>query len=316
MSLATNAFSTNAAVGNREDLADVIYRIDPIDTPFVSGISKVKATGVNHEWQTQALAAAAANAVLEGDDAVVSAVTPTVRLGNYCQISQKTAQVTGTQQVVKKAGRANEKAYQVMLKSLELKRDMEFVCLQNTAKVGGSDVVARQLASVLSFIKTNTSKGTGSAADPTTADGLGTRTDGTTRPFVESSLKTVLNAAWTSGGDPDEIMVNGFNKQQFSSFVGRGTPTSKAESKKVYAAVDIYESDFGTLKVVPNRVGLRARDCLVLQMDMWALATLRNMDTTDLAKTGDSAKTQIITEYTIESRNEKASGGVFDLTTA
>ncbi len=51
-------------------------------------------------------------------------------------------------------------------------------------------------------------------------------------------------------------------------------------------------------------------------MDMWALATLRNMDTTDLAKTGDSAKTQIITEYTIEARNEKSGGIIADLTTA
>lgn len=78
----------------------------------------------------------------------------------------------------------------------------------------------------------------------------------------------------------------------------------------------LYESDFGTLRIVPNRNNPRTRDALVLQMDMWALATLRNMKTTELAITGDSRQKQIVTEYTLESRNEKASGGVFDLTTS
>jgi hypothetical protein len=315
MSLPANAFATFESKGNREDLSDIIYRIDPIDTPFVSGVAKVKATGVNHEWQTQALAAAAANAVLEGDDATTDAVTPTVRLGNICQISDKVARVTGTQQAIKKAGRKNEKAYQIMLKSLELKRDMEFVLLQNTAKVTGDDTTARKTATVLSWIKTNSDKAS-DGSNPSTADGLGTRTDGTQRSFTEGQLKTVLAAIWAAGGDPGVIQVAGFNKQIFSTFVGRGTPTIAAEKGKVYASVDIYESDFGTLKVVPNRVGLRTRDALILQMDMWALAYLRNMTTTQLAKTGDSDSTQILCEYTLEARNEKASGIVADLKTS
>src|SRR5215510_4967516 len=90
MAMPTNTFATYEAIGNREDLSDVIYRIDPTDTPFMTGIEREKATAVNHEWQTQALAAAdTANAQLEGDDAATTATTPTVRLGNICQISYK-----------------------------------------------------------------------------------------------------------------------------------------------------------------------------------------------------------------------------------
>jgi hypothetical protein len=126
MALPTNTFTTYSAAGNREDLSDVIFRIDPTDTPFMTGIEKAKASAVNHEWQTQALAAAnTANAQLEGDDAAADATTPTVRLGNICQISRKVPQVSGTQQAVEHAGRDNEMAYQEMLKGLELKRDME-----------------------------------------------------------------------------------------------------------------------------------------------------------------------------------------------
>src|SRR5262245_42375779 len=185
MALPTNTFTTSAAIGNREDLSDVIYRIDPTDTPFMTACEREKASAVNHEWQVQSLAAVdAANAVLEGDDATTDAATPTVRLGNVCQISDKVARVTGTQRAVEHAGRDDELEYQEMLKGLELKRDMETILVgSNQAKVAGNDTTARKTASVLSWIKTNTSKGAG-GADPAAADGTGTRTDGTQRAFT------------------------------------------------------------------------------------------------------------------------------------
>ena len=104
MALPTNTFATYEAIGNREDLSDVVYRIDPTETPFMSSIEKEKAAAVNHEWQTQALAAVnTGNAQLEGDDAVADTTTSTVRLGNVCQISRKTPRVTGTQRAVEHA---------------------------------------------------------------------------------------------------------------------------------------------------------------------------------------------------------------------
>jgi hypothetical protein len=318
MALPTNTFTTYAASGNREDLSDQIYRIDPTDTPFMSAIEREKASAVTHEWQTQALAAVdTANAVLEGDDATTDAVTAATRLGNVCQISDKVARVTGTQAAVEHAGRDDEMAYQEMLKGLELKRDMESIlCGTNQAKNAGNSTTARVTASVLSWIKTNTNKGTaGGAADPAAADGSGTRTDGTQRAFTEAQLKDVLKKAFDSGGKPDTIMVGGFNKQAFSTFTGRATPTEDTKAKKIVASVDVYEGDFGTLKVIANRFS-RPRDALVLQMDLWAIAYLngRKMVSIPLAKTGDSERRQILSEYALVSRNEKASGGVFDLT--
>ena len=320
MALPTNTFATYAAVGNYEDLSDMIYRIDPTETPFMSGIARETATAVNHEWQTQALAAASgSNAQLEGDDISADAATPTVRLGNICQISRKSAQVTGTQQAVIHAGRANELDYQVMLKGKELKRDMETVLVgTNQAKAAGNTTTARTTASVLSWIKSNTNKGTaGGAADPSAADGTGTRTDGTQIAFTEARLKDVLSKCWTAGGNPDVIMTGAFNKQTFSTFTGRATPMEDTKSKKIVAAVDAYESDFGRLKVVANRFQ-RARDVLVLEMDKWAMAPLkgRNMLSIPLARTGDSERRAVVAEYALVARNEKASGGVFDCTVA
>lgn len=319
MTMGTSAFSTFAAVGNREDITDTIYRIDPTDTPFYSGVEKAKASAVNHEWQTQALRSVAANAQLEGDDITAVSRTPTVRLGNICQILYTSARVTGTQRVVDHAGRDDEMAYQEMLAGLELKRDIEYNLVGlSTAKVTGATTTARKFASVNAWITTNTDKGGGTAADPTAADGTSARVDSATlSAFTEARLKNVIKKCFDAGGKPTVVMLNSFNKQQFSTFTGRGTPMQDQGERKITAAVDVYESDFGRLKVTPNRF-MRQRDAFVLQMDMWAVAPLpgRSMVSFPLAKTGDSDAKVILSEMTLESRNEKASGGVFDLTTA
>ena len=229
------------------------------------------------------------------------------------------ARVTGTQRVVDHAGRDDEMAYQEMLAGLELKRDIEYNLVGlSTAKVTGATTTARKFASVNAWITTNTDKGGGTAADPTAADGTSARVDSATlSAFTEARLKNVIKKCFDAGGKPTVVMLNSFNKQQFSTFTGRGTPMQDQGERKITAAVDVYESDFGRLKVTPNRF-MRQRDAFVLQMDMWATAPLpgRSMVSFPLAKTGDSDAKVILSEMTLESRNEKASGGVFDLTTA
>ncbi len=210
-------------------------------------------------------------------------------------------------------------AYQEMLARLELKRDIEYNLVGlSTAKVTGATTTARKFASVNAWITTNTDKGGGTAADPTAADGTSARVDSATlSAFTEARLKNVIKKCFDQGGKPTVVMLNSFNKQQFSTFTGRGTPMQDQGERKITAAVDVYESDFGRLKVTPNRF-MRQRDAFVLQMDMWATAPLpgRSMVSFPLAKIGDSDAKVILSEMTLESRNEKASGGVFDLTTA
>jgi len=315
MAIPTNTFATGSAIGNREDLTDTIYRIDPTDTPFYSGIERVKATAVLHEWQTQALAAASnSNFQSEGDDVAADATTATTRLTNRCQISRKAARVSGTQRVVDHAGRDDEMDYQVMLKGLELKRDIETtLCGTNQAKASTDP---RKIATYLSWIKTNTDKGTG-GTDPTAADGTSTRVDGTQRAFTEAQVKNVLQKCYAAGGKPKIIQTGSFNKQVFSTFTGRGTPTEDQSKQKITAAVDTYISDFGTLKVLPD-LFQRSRDVLIYQDDMWAYATLtgRSMVSFPIAKTGDSDAKAILSEYSLEARQEASSGGVFDLTSS
>ena len=315
-------FDTYDAIGNREDLANAIYDISPTETPFMSGIAKTTATATNHEWQTDALAAASStNAVIEGDDATTTAIIPTVRLGNFTQISDKVPRVTGTQRAVDSAGRADEMAYQLMKSSKELKRDVESSLLANNAKVAGDSSTARECAGVESWLATNfVSPGGGSAP---TGDGTDTNTPGTPTAFDEADLKQVIAACWNEGGEPDTIMVGAFNKQALSGFVtadstsgaGPAQRVVTGDANRVNTAIDFYVSDFGVLSVIPNRFQVQT-SALVLDLDMWAMATLRDFQQMDLAKTGDTDRKQLLVEYTLASRNEAASGIVAGLTTS
>ena len=315
MAQVTNTYSTYDAVGEREDLSDIIYSISPTDTPFMSGIAKENATAVFHEWQTDALAAAASdNYQIEGDEISFAAPSATTRLGNRTQISRKSVIVSGTLDSVSKAGRNNELAYQISKASKELKRDMETSLTANQAPVTGDDSTPRRLAGLESWIKTNTSKGGGSGADPTTS-GTNARTDGTQRAFTEDQLKSVIKSVWNAGGDPTMVMVGPFNKQKLSGFTGNSTRFDAGADATLYTSVDVYASDFGQLQVVPNRFS-RDRDAWVLDMNYWGIAFLRDFTMHELAKTGDTEKRQLLVEATLESRNEGASGLVADLTTS
>ncbi len=310
-------YQTYTAIGQREDLSDVIYNISPTDTPIMSSIGKTKATAVYHEWQTDSLAAATvANAAVEGDDATDATMSPTVRVGNYTQIVQKTIKISGTLEAVDKAGRRSEKAYNLAKASAEIKRDMETIISANQGRDAGTSSSARKLGALLSWIKTNTSKGT-SGTDPTTI-GVSTRSDGATRSFTEAILKDVIQKVYTAGGTPKVLMVGAYQKQVVSGFAGIAAQRYMApgnEPTTIIGAADVYMSDFGTVSVVPNRF-MRTRDALVLDPEYAAVAYLRPFATNELAKAGDAEKTQILAELTLEMRNEAAHGIAADLTTS
>jgi hypothetical protein len=314
MAVPSNTYLRYTSIGVREDLANVIYSISPTDTPIMSSIGQAKATQTNHEWQTDALAAATtANALIEGDDAAASSLSPTTRVGNFTQIVGKTVQVSGTLEAVDKAGRKSEKAYQLAKASSEIKRDIETIITANQAKTNGTATSgARKLGSLLSYITTNVSKG--SAGTNPTGD---VRSDTTTRTFLESMLKTVAQEIFEEGGTPKMLVVPPGLKATVSGFTGVAEQryVTGAEPTTIVAAAGAYLSDFGLISIVPDRF-MRSTDALMLDSEYAALAYLRPFQTNDLARTGDSDKTQILAELTLEVRNEKAHGGIFDIKAA
>lgn len=319
MAIVASTYTTYDTTGIREQLSDIIYNIAPTETPFMSAIKKGKAENVFFEWQTDSLDAAANNAQLDGDDvASFSAITPTARLGNRTQISRKAFLISGTEQAVLKAGRKDELAYQIALKGKAIKRDMETALCQNGTAVTGSTSVARQTRGLEGWIATNNSFGAGGVAPnpyATTYQSVAPNTaavDGTARAFTESMLKSIAQTIFTAGGDPDMLMVGPSQKQVVSTFTGNNTRTQDTSDGKLMTAISVYTTDFGTLKVVPNRFQ-RNRTAFMLQTDMWALNTLRAFQTVDLAKTGDADKKLLLVEYGLQCNQELASGAIRDL---
>ena len=322
MAVPANTVTAHAAIGNREDLVNIIYDISPMDTPFLSEASKNKAKAVYHEWQTDALEAAGSNRQIEGDDATANTFVATTRVGNYCQISRKTVSVSGTQRSVDSAGRADEFALQVAKRGREIKRDMEYALTQNQASSAGGAGTARSLASIESWVSTNkTSVGTGTAqTTPGFSSGLvAAPTDSTVLgALTKAALDDVIQKCWTQGGDPKTIMVGPHNRTVVSGFSGISTLQTDANATgnvTLVGAVDFYKSNFGTLKVVPNRFS-RDETALVFDMEYVCVSMLRDMEFEELAKTGDSDKTMVTAEYTLEVKNEAASGKVTDCATS
>jgi len=293
MSVPSNTYQTYQAIGNREDLIDIIINISPMDTWVTSNTGSTRAISTYHEWQTDALATAAANAQIEGDNATAAAVTPTTRLGNYSQILWKVFQISETQRAIVAAGRNDEVDYQTLKKSKELARDIEYALLLNSSSASGASGTARQLKGILGWITTNV-----------------TTVSATTVAMTEALYNTNLAAIWKQGGYPTVTLVGAYQKQQISGFTSN-VRRIEAEEKKLVNSVDIYESDFGAIMVRLHHLLNDNNPGYVVNlgvMDLWVKAWLRPVNRIELAKTGSSDQYKIEAELTLESRNQAGSG--------
>jgi len=328
MAIASDTALTYDGVQIREDLSDVIYNIAPMDTPFMSGCAKTKADNVLYQWQTDSITAGAANRHIEGDDspAALDAPQPT-KLQNYCQISRYVLQTSGTDQVVNYAGRGKAQAYQLAKAGKRMKRDMELMLTSNTARVVGTATLARATAGLPTWFPDANFHGGGSTSgSAATGDGTDTMTNGAaTAAATEAKLKTIIKKVYDVGGQPDMMIVPATVKQTISGLasVGSGSislgipqrnPVSGSGGATAIASVDVYVSDFGTFKIVPDRnlaadgVGSVAANVFVMDMDYWAISWLRPFHTVNLAKQGDSVKQMLLAEYGLVSRNSASSG--------
>ena len=320
MAIVTNTFTTFDAKGIREDLSNIITNIAPEETPYMSNIGRESISNSLFEFQSDTLAAAAANKQIEGDDvASFDAVTPTVRLQNYAQISRKTIILSATEEVVNKAGRRSELAYQIAKRSAELKRDQEFTMLNGAVAAAGSTSTARGTASLGAWVKTNVDMQTNGTNPSYTTLPSSARTDGNVRTFTETILKNVIQQVWAAGGTPKILMTGPVNKQRVSGFSGiassRFNINGGEKPATLIGAVDVYVSDFGNVSVIANRFQ-RERDAWVLDPEYAKMVVLRPYQQIELAKTGDAEKRMLLVEWGHKVLAENAHGLAADLITS
>ena len=306
MAQVSGTTDTYDLVGIAEDVEDAIFDVSPTDTPLLSMAKRKKATNTLHQWQTDALAAAAANKQIEGDDASFTTATPTVMLANWTQIARKTVLVSRTADTVRKYGRAKELARLVTKYGKELKRDIEYSLVQNSSSSAGSTTLPRSSAGLECMIAGNRVVQTAASTHTTPGyAGAGVWTvvvDGTTSALDETLLVSALDAAWTDGGDPSIIMCNSSQKRKMaafggaSKFAGTYVPTQGKTQSMVIGGVDLYISDFGEHKIMLNR-HMRTSIVFCLDPEYISVAFLDGIKLEDLAKTGDAEKKMLITEF-------------------
>lgn len=241
-----------------------------------------------------------------------------MRVGNFTQLMDKAVEISSTADAVKTAGRGKEISYQVSKRGRELKRDIEASFLSLNPSVAGAAGTARKSAGVGAWLASNTGHGaSGSAGGWNNGTGVvDAPTAGTARAISEALFQAEIAKVWTAGGTPDTVIVNSAQKQAISAFGGiatlyRDTGQSKKQAS-IMGAADLYISDFGEHKIIADRFA-PATTAYILDMEYWGSKVLQPMKVQDLAKTGHASRKMLSTELTLCSKNEDASGGLFDL---
>jgi hypothetical protein len=322
MAVVTNTFRSTSAVGNREQLSDVVSRIDPEDTPIYSMLSKESTSGTKPEWEWEALNSPGVNANEEGDDYTFDASTTPTRVGNYTQIFRKTGRISETQEAVDDAGQVQKIKHQKLLRGIELRKDLEYAIVANTASVGGT---TRYLGSLPSWLTTNVSRNSGSNGGYNAGTGLTVaESTGTQRAFTKTLLDTVAQTGYNNGANFKQVVVSPYVKSVFVTFMSDTNVasfryvTDSGTNNSIIATADVYEGPFGKLMVTPNRVmagaaGL-ARRASFIDPEMMSFVWLRKIHSDpDVARTGDAKSFVLIGEGTLKVKNEKGLGVVADL---
>ena len=314
MAVPNNTLQTYQSSNNAEDVSDIIYNISPFDTPLISMIGQTDADATYTEWPIESLSAVdTANANIEGDDATIDASTTPTRVGNYVQLMDKTLSITTTQQRIRKYGVKDEFAKQKVKKGRELKNDMEAICLLNQARVVGAAGTAQKMRSLPSWYTTNAVRGAGGANGSAAA----AATDGTQRNFTENLFRQLITTCAANAGEMPTVAMAGINQRAnlSSQLTGFATKTQDVTDRKLNASITVYRSDYGDLKLVPNR-RQRERDLHLLNPKYLKRRVLEPLQFVELARTGLQRKGQMWVNWTIEVSNEAAHGVLADLNTA
>ena len=308
----------------REDLADIVYDISPMDTYCLTTFARGTAKSTTHEWLTDSLASPAQNQQLEGDAfTAVARVLPS-RLKNYTSISSKQFEVTGTARSVDNAGFADLMGYHSARAAKELKRDIETMILSNTAACSaGSSVLPRVSAGISAWTYTNnhiklTAQGAVSTAAP--ASGFATavvvNAAASATAFLSTDLNSMIEQAWSCGGEVDTILTTASVYRTISAFTGIATrfrDVGSRQQAQIIGAADVYVSFAGSHNIRVSRY-IPSGYVYALDSSTWQVDYLRSFRTEDIAKIGDADRRMILAEWTLVAKsptaNTKATGAV------
>lgn len=291
-------------VARHESLLDAMNMLEPTDTQLLSGIMQGPANNTLHEWTIDTLEAVGDNAQAEGADAPADASNDPTRPVNVTQIFAKTAKVTGSENADNLRRVSGQRMSRELTKKMKaLKNDIELALIRGSIASGvasNSAASARRLKGVKNWITTNTSNYSGVS-------------------LTETILNDIFEKQWDQGAESDAVYTPMKGKRRISAFTAGATKNVDIKDRRLILAVDVYQSDAAKMvKLFPHRHVTRSGDygttatpgfdLLSLNEKTWGTAWYRRPFTKDLAETGDFTAKEMITELTLESRNELANG--------
>ena len=316
----------------REDVMNQIWDISKIPLPLTDAIGTESSKQEYKEWTLDALSPPnISNAVVDGADASGNNTVLGARVGNHHQISQKVVQVSFRADVPDVIGRTRETSYQVMRRQQELRRDVDAIALVNQASVSDDgNTVAGKAGGLPSWLVTNAAAG-GTAGGFSTSTGLTVaRTPTAARALTETLVRDTVQSVYQQGGDAT-IMMSGpgvirkFSEYLFTSSARVATLMSdqgkSSEQATALGSVNVFVTDFGTLKLVPNRLqqshvdsgSTQCYDVFIIDPTYLALSYLKGYRTEDLARTGLSERKQMSVDWTLICNTEKSHGIIGDI---
>jgi len=313
-----NTYMQATATNVKEDLADYIYQIDPVETPMVTLANRSGADQIDTQWLVQELYPAANVPQLEGFTALMSPAKVPARFSNICQILARTVAVSDTLRVVDQVGE-EEYNRQMVLRAMELKRDVELTITGATIRTIADP---RSLSGFQTWCS-NGSVGAATGVLPV-GDGSNAHTAGTLRDLTLDMIEDAIQGAWNSGGKPTTAIMSASIKRWFSNMAqgGTGSPivaqnivqATSPSPVTIVGAVGVFLSDFGPIDLVPDRY-MPAHVVEIVDPNYLELAMLPQRDfiQEDFAKTGDNTQGGCIWEGTLRPTAPKAHACVWDL---
>ena len=296
-------------VGKREDLADYISLVDARDTPITSLIPKGNKPGNTLlNWQADSMPAAQSSGSVDGVDVTSYSNLNENRavLQNYIQVFQRAIRVSPLAVDVSNVAGLRDELAGMVAKGIKLtKRDIELtISSDNDAQADNGTVpyLTRGLGEWIkngaqSVLPVNSNYRTPTASINTTA----------TASFTESDAQGVLTSIYGQTGSFKEYdcVVGTSLKRAFSNLLfttgitttstvgvtGSGatavrTFSRDANSDAYIASVDIFEGDFGRLKLHPSLFLPNAFRGYVLDMELLELRYTNLPEVTELPDAG------------------------------
>jgi len=290
------------AIGIREDLVDKLIRTGDGEAMFLANLQKrstVGATNKLHLWQDWALGAPAANSAVEGFTPATATTARNLRQ-NYVQIFSKAFAVADSiLEGVSIAGIKSEYQFQADAKFTELRRDIEYAFMNQTASASGTSAVAASMVGPFGAITTNSSA---PAA--------------TTSVLTETEFLTPIRKIFASRGVFVNLDVHAAPKDVITimGFTGPGVSGKSlmvSENTTVHnRQVSVIVTNFGRATIVPNNFLATLGKILYADMQTWCLAVKVPPKLKALAKTTDTTQAYWKTELTLEYLNQSANAFV------